>query len=231
MPREGAGGNGSGLGGRRQSRWLRTADGFAVCGLGQRSRAIFDFHKRQTLTLVGVRRKMVRLHDVPPLQRLARGPARPLSFFCANGKPHHFLLLLRPVARPTRKYLKATRPSPAGNMASHFRQRILPFTTSQASIVTILYSASQAGQRKGIGSDWLIVKRNRVAENQNVLGSTNESGAHEADTHAPSQQHAAPSGLPLYPQGQRAAPALVANPVDHILLFWDRQLFGMATRF
>jgi hypothetical protein len=31
MPREGMGGNGSGLRGRRQSRWLRTADGFAVC--------------------------------------------------------------------------------------------------------------------------------------------------------------------------------------------------------
>src|SRR5215472_5595383 len=65
---------------------------------------------------------------------------------------------LRPLGRPTRKYLKATRPSPAGNIASHFRQRILPCTPSQVSIVTNLYSASQPGQRKGIGSDWLIVR-------------------------------------------------------------------------
>ena|SRR6516162_2711376 len=60
---------------------------------------------------------------------------------------------------PTRKYLKATCPSPGGNKASHFRQRTLPCTTSQASTVTILYSASQLGQRKGIGFDWLIVAR------------------------------------------------------------------------
>jgi hypothetical protein len=69
----------------------------------------------------------------------------------------HFPFLLRSLRRPTRKYLKATRPSPAGNSASHFRQRILPRTASQASIVTILYSASQLGQRNGIGSGWLIV--------------------------------------------------------------------------
>ena len=62
-------------------------------------------------------------------------------------------------------------------------------------------------------------------------GVENESGAYEAVTHAPSQQHAAPFVLPLYSQARRAAPALVANPVDHILLFWDRQLFGTATRF
>jgi len=53
--------------------------------LGQRSRAIFDFHKRQRLTLVGVRRRMVRLHDSPPLQRLARGPASLFSFALRNG--------------------------------------------------------------------------------------------------------------------------------------------------
>jgi hypothetical protein len=76
-----------------------------------------------------------------------------------------------------------------------------------------------------------LLEKNSVAENRNVLGSSNESGAHETDTHAPSQQHAAPFGLPLYPQARRAAPALVANLVDHILLFWDRQLFGTATRF
>jgi hypothetical protein len=66
---------------------------------------------------------------------------------------------LRPLGRPTRKYLKATRPSPAGNRASQFTQRILPCTTSQASTVTNLYSAPQLGQLKGIGSDWLIVKK------------------------------------------------------------------------
>jgi hypothetical protein len=80
------------------------------------------------------------------------------------------------LGRPTRKYLKATRPSPAGNRASHFKQRILPCTTSQVSNVTILYSASQVGQLKGIGFDGLIVRK--VAENRNVLRSTNESGAY-----------------------------------------------------
>jgi hypothetical protein len=86
------------------------------------------------------------------------------------SEPDHFRFLLRPLGRLTRKYLKATRPSPAGSGASHFRQRILPCCTSQTSIVTILYSASQDGQLKGIGSDWLIGRKNEGAENGNVLG-------------------------------------------------------------
>src|SRR6516165_8377763 len=67
-------------------------------------------------------------------------------------------VLERPLGRPTRKYLKKTRSSPVGNKASHFRQAIVPCTASLgASIVTTLYSASQSGQLKSIGSDSLIV--------------------------------------------------------------------------
>jgi hypothetical protein len=68
---------------------------------------------------------------------------------------------LRPLDRPTRKYLKATRPSLAENGKPHFMQEILPYCASQVSIVTILYSASQSGQLKGIGfclsQEFLIV--------------------------------------------------------------------------
>ena len=70
-----------------------------------------------------------------------------------------FRLLLRPIGSPTRKYLKATRPSPAGSRSSHLRQRSLPCCQSQTSILTILYSASQDGQLNGIGSDLLIVRK------------------------------------------------------------------------
>ena len=73
------------------------------------------------------------------------------------GSPVSVLASHFRLGRLTRKYLKATRPSPAGNRASHFKQRILPSTMSETSIVTILYSASQLGQLKGIGFDWLIV--------------------------------------------------------------------------
>ena len=105
-----------------------------------------------------------------------RGRISPSCRSCCEVVSPDYLRLL---GRRTRKYLKATRPSPAGNRASHFRQRILPCTTSSVSTLTILYSASQDGQRKGTGSDGLIVKKDRVAENRNVLGSSNESGAHE----------------------------------------------------
>src|SRR5215470_10975513 len=77
-------------------------------------------------------------------------------------RPSHFRLLRRTLGRPTRKYLKKSRPSPAGNRASHFRQAILPCSVSLgASIVTTLYSARQPGQLKSIGSDLLIVGRDK----------------------------------------------------------------------
>ena len=56
---------------------------------------------------------------------------------------------------PTRKYLRLTVPSLAGNGKPHLMQEVLPRCRWQASIVTILYSASQTGQLKGIGSDLL----------------------------------------------------------------------------
>jgi hypothetical protein len=52
--------------------------------LGQRSRAIFDFHKRQRLTLVGVRLRMLRfLHDISSTSK-ARGTSREPLFFCLD---------------------------------------------------------------------------------------------------------------------------------------------------
>jgi hypothetical protein len=49
MPLERMGGNG-GVGGRRQSRWLRTADGFAVCGFGATLARYLEICKRRWLT-------------------------------------------------------------------------------------------------------------------------------------------------------------------------------------
>jgi len=90
-------------------------------------------------------------------QRSFRSPAKAVTSDTLKTAPQPDHFRLRPLGRPTRKYLKATRPSPAENRASHFRQRTLPCCTSQTSIVTILYSASQDGQVKGIGSDLRIV--------------------------------------------------------------------------
>jgi hypothetical protein len=51
-------------------------------------------------------------------------------------------------------YLSTTRPSPEGNIASHRRQPILLRGWSLgASMVIILYSASQLGQVKATGSE------------------------------------------------------------------------------
>jgi hypothetical protein len=146
----------------------------------------------------------------------------------ARSEPDYLRLL----GRPTRKYLKAMRPSPAGNGASHFRQRILPCTTSQVSTVTILYSASQPGQLKGIGSDWLIIKKNKAAENylplRHFCQITVMRTAQRA-RHVRAVPPLSPPPVSHSTQGQRAGPATrsdklipIANPVAHILLFWDR---------
>src|SRR5215470_2407173 len=82
----------------------------------------------------------------------------------AGASPAHFRL--RPLGRPTRKYLKPTCPLPAGNRASHLRQLTLPCCRSQTLIETTLYSASQDGQVKRIGSDLLIVQKKRNCENE-----------------------------------------------------------------
>jgi hypothetical protein len=77
------------------------------------------------------------------------------STYPVGSRPCTAIAQRRPVLPlPTRKYLKTTRPSPAGNRASHRRQPILLRCTSLgASIETILYSASQLGQVKATGSD------------------------------------------------------------------------------
>ena len=96
----------------------------------------------------------------PPTANLGPLKGGPLSLWgvtCAHSlgaSLAHFRF-----GRRTRKYLKVTFPSPAGNGKLHLRQRILPCCKSQTSIVTTLYSASQEGQVKGIGSDLLIVQR------------------------------------------------------------------------
>ena len=73
----------------------------------------------------------------------------------------HLRLLARPLGRPRRKYLKKARPSPAGNIASHFRQAIFPCGTSHgASILMILYSAWQLGQLKMMVSELLMLQEN-----------------------------------------------------------------------
>ena len=91
------------------------------------------------------------------------------------------------------------RPSPAGSGASHLRQRILPCTMSQVSIVTILYSASQLGQLKGIGFDWLVVKKEQGCGKWKRTWKQNESGA---PRHAPFPPHSPP---PIASPGQPIA--------------------------
>ena len=109
-----------------------------------------------------------------------------------------FRLLLRPIGRPTRKYLKATRPSPAGSRASHLRQRSLPCCTSQTSILTILYSASQDGQLNGIGSDWLIIRKGTgLLKIETYLEAVMRAARTCLDTLRRPTASAAPS-LPLY---------------------------------
>jgi hypothetical protein len=73
-------------------------------------------------------------------------------------------------------------------------------TTSQASTVTILYSASQLGQLKGIGSDWFIAQKEQVLKMEAARTCLNT-------THRPTT-FAAPS-LPLYAgsSAQVCAPA------------------------
>ena len=129
---------------------------------------------------------------------------------------------LRPLGRPTRKYLKATRPS-AGNRASHFRQRSLPCTTSQVSIVTILYSASQDGQLKGIG-----LGETKYLALQHFCQISVMRTAQRA-RHVRAVPPLSQSPVSHSTHGQRAGPATrshkllpIANPLDHILLFRDR---------
>jgi hypothetical protein len=51
-------------------------------------------------------------------------------------------------------YSSETRPSPAGNKASHFKQpNFLRRTLFATSVVTMMYFAPQPGQSKAIGSD------------------------------------------------------------------------------
>ena len=98
----------------------------------------------------------------------------------AASELDHFRFLGRPPGRPTRKYLKKTRPSPAGNSASHFRQAIFPCGTSHgASMLMIRYSASQHGQLKRIGSDLLIVNETTAPEGNATTGASLPFGQNE----------------------------------------------------
>jgi hypothetical protein len=57
-------------------------------------------------------------------------------------------------------YSSETRPTPAGNKVSHFKQpNLLRWTLFATSVVTMMYFAPQLGQSKAIGSDLLGVQR------------------------------------------------------------------------
>src|SRR5262249_45913142 len=116
-------------------------------------------HARQ-MSALGHKRTFNRLHRMSALPPKAdiRQHYSDVRFVPKAEDQRGLRVLERPLGRPTRKYLKKSPPSPAGNRASHFRQAILPCSASLgASIVTTLYCASQPGQLKSIGSNLLIV--------------------------------------------------------------------------